>query len=90
MGHLLNQSANVAVKVKGSVFETVFRRLLPPLGFKEAIWAIAHRLCRLIWKFCIRVCVARTGSRLSAKKTRGPRTAEMIREPPMLQLRTAE
>ena len=28
----------------------VFRRLLPRLGYKSAIWAIAHRLCRLIWK----------------------------------------
>ncbi|HYP15488.1 MAG TPA: hypothetical protein VEQ63_16280, partial [Bryobacteraceae bacterium] len=28
----------------------VFQRLLPRLGYKKAIWAIAHRLCRLIWK----------------------------------------
>ena len=25
-------------------------RLLPPLGYLSAIWAIAHRLCRLLWK----------------------------------------
>ena len=23
---------------------------MPRLGYKGAIWAIAHRLCRLIWK----------------------------------------
>jgi hypothetical protein len=35
---------------KGSHFQAVFRRLLPRLGYKSAIWAIAHRLCRVIWK----------------------------------------
>jgi transposase len=47
---VLNQSAHAAVKKKGSHFQVVFRRLLPRLGYKSAIWAIAHRLCRLIWK----------------------------------------
>ena len=28
----------------------MFRRLLPRLGYKSAVWAIAHRLCRLVWK----------------------------------------
>ena len=46
---LLNQAAHCAVKVKGSIFEIVFRRLSPRLGYKQAIWAIAHRLCRLLW-----------------------------------------
>jgi hypothetical protein len=27
-----------------------FRRWLPRMGYKKAVWAIAHRLCRLIWK----------------------------------------
>jgi hypothetical protein len=26
------------------------RRLLPRLGYQSAIWAIAHRLCRVLWK----------------------------------------
>ena len=39
-----------AVKVKGRIFESVFRRLLRRRGFQQAIWAIAHRLIRLIWK----------------------------------------
>ena len=38
------------MKKKGSHFQAVFRRLLPRLGYKSAIWAIAHRLCRVIWK----------------------------------------
>jgi transposase len=50
MRRLLNQAANAAVKTKGSIFEVVYRRLLPRLGHAQAIGAIAHRLCRLIWK----------------------------------------
>ena len=49
MRRLLNQAANAAVKTKGSVFELVYRRLVPRLGHAQAIGAIAHRLCRLIW-----------------------------------------
>jgi len=49
MRRILNQSANAAVKSKGSVFEKVYRRLVPRLGHNKAIWAIAHRLCRLTW-----------------------------------------
>ena len=47
---ILNQAAQAAVKTKGSFFEGLFRRLLPRLGYNKAIWAVAHRLCRLIWK----------------------------------------
>jgi transposase len=47
---VLNQAAHAAVKKKGSHFQVVFRRLLPRLGYKAAIWAIAHRLCRVVWK----------------------------------------
>ncbi len=47
---LLTQCAWAAVKVKGSIFEQKFRTLLPHLGAKPAIWAIAHRLLRVIWK----------------------------------------
>jgi transposase len=47
---LLNQAAHAAVKKKGSHFQALFRRFLPRLGYNGAIWAIAHRLARLIWK----------------------------------------
>ena len=50
MRRLLNQAANAAVKAKGTIFAIVYRRLLPRLGHAQAIGAIAHRLCRLIWK----------------------------------------
>jgi transposase len=50
MRRLLNQAAHAAARSKGTHFQIVFRRLLPRLGYQSAIWAIAHRLCRLVWK----------------------------------------
>ena len=50
MRRILTQVAHAAVNTKGSAFQVVFHRLLPRLGFKRAIWAIVHRLCRLTWK----------------------------------------
>jgi transposase len=47
---VLNQAAHAAARKKGSYFQAVFRRLLPRLGYQSAIWAIAHRLCRVVWK----------------------------------------
>jgi transposase len=49
MRRILNQSANAAAKAKGTVFEIVYRRTVPRLGHNQAIGAIAHRQCRLIW-----------------------------------------
>jgi len=49
MRRILNQAANAAVKHKGSIFEIVYRRLVPRLGHNKTIGAIAHRLCQLIW-----------------------------------------
>ena len=80
MRRLLNQSANAAVKVKGSIFEIVSRRLLPRLGYKQAIWAIAHRLSRLIWKILHqRVRYEERGPAVS-QKSRAANTAKMIKE----------
>lgn len=50
MRRILTQVAHAAVKTKGSYFAGLFRRLLPRLGFKKALWAIAHRICRIVWK----------------------------------------
>ena len=50
MRRVLNQAANAAARSKGTHFQAVFRRLLPRLGYQSAVWAIAHRLCRLVWK----------------------------------------
>jgi transposase len=50
MRRVLNQAAHAAAAKKGSHFQIVFRRLLPRLGYQSAIWAVAHRLCRVVWK----------------------------------------
>jgi transposase len=50
MRRLLNQLAHAAVRKEDSHLQIVFRRLFPRLGYAKAVWAIAHRLCRLIWK----------------------------------------
>jgi len=50
MRRVLAEAAHAAVRAKGSHFQAVFRRLLPRLGYKGAIGAVAHRLCRLVWK----------------------------------------
>jgi transposase len=50
MRRLLDQAAEAAVKTKGSRFQALYQRWLPRLGHNKAIWAIAHRLCRLVWK----------------------------------------
>ena len=47
---LLVQLAWAAVRTKGSLMQLLFRRWVPRLGVKGAIWAVAHRLLRLIWK----------------------------------------
>jgi transposase len=47
---LLTEAANAALKTKGSHGQVVFRRLLPRLGYQQAVWAVAHRLCRVVWK----------------------------------------
>jgi probable HAF family extracellular repeat protein len=47
---VLSQAAHAAIKKRGSYFQALFRRLVPRLGYQSAIWAIAHRLCRVVWK----------------------------------------
>jgi transposase len=47
---ILTQAAQAAVKKKGSHFQIVFRRWVPKLGYQAAVWAIAHKLGRLVWK----------------------------------------
>ena len=47
---ILSEAAHAAVKKKGGHFQNVFRRFLPKLGYNGAIWVVAHRLARLVWK----------------------------------------
>jgi transposase len=80
MRRLLNQAAQSSVKVQGSIFDITFRKLLPRLGYKQAIWAVAHRLCRLLWMILHKgIRYEERGPAVSAKSQRG-RTARMIKE----------
>lgn len=80
MRRLLNQAANAAVKTKGSIFELIYRRLVPRLGHAQTIGAIAHRLCRLIWKLLHqRVAYEERGPAVTKQRAQR-RAAKMIRE----------
>ena len=80
MRRVLNQAAHAAIKTKGSIFEVVFQRLRRGLCYKEAIWAIAHRLCRLIWVLLRkRVPYEERGPAVSAASKR-MRASRMMRE----------
>ena len=80
MRRLLNQAANAAVKTKGSIFQIVFRRLVVRFGHAQAIGAIAHRLCRLIWKILHdRVVYEERGPAVTKHRAQR-RAAKMIRE----------
>lgn len=80
MRRLLNQAANAAVKAKGSLFQLVYQRLVVRLGHAQAIGAIAHRLCRLIWKILHDGVVYDERGPAVTKHRAQRRAAKMIRE----------
>ena len=75
---VLNQAA--AVKTKGSIFEPVYRRLVPRLGHAQAVGAIAHRLCRPIWKILHQGVTYEERGPAVTKHRAHRRAAKMIRE----------
>lgn len=80
MRRLLNQAANAAVKTKGSIFELVYRRLVVRLGHAQTIGAIAHRLCRLVWKILHEGVVYEERGPAVTRQRAQRRAAKMIRE----------
>jgi transposase len=80
MRRLLNQAANAAVKTKGSIFQLVYRRLVVRLGHAQAIGAIAHRLCRLVWKLLHDGVAYEERGPAVTKHRAQRRAAKMIRE----------
>ena len=80
---ILTQAAQAAVKIKGSHLRTVFRRLMPKLGYSGAIWAIAHRLARLVWKILhdgIRFVEQGQETSPAAKKRRAQKMVRALRK----------
>jgi transposase len=80
MRRVLNQAANAAVKTKGSIFELVYHRLVPRLGHAQTIGAIAHRLCRLIWRILHQGLSYEERGPAVTKLRAQRRAAKMIRE----------
>ena len=80
MRRLLNQAANAAVKVKGSIFEIIYRRCVPRLGHNQAIGLIAHRQCRLIWLILHKGTTYEERGPAVNKRSKYQRTWRMIRQ----------
>src|SRR3984957_19071577 len=80
MRRLLNQAANAAVKVKGSIFDVVYRRCVPRLGHNQAIGVIAHRQCRLIWLILHQGARYEERGPAVSKQSRYQRTWRMVRQ----------
>jgi transposase len=80
---ILTQAAQAAVKKKNSHFQSVFQRLVPGLKYKGAIWAIAHRIGRLVWKILhdgITYIEQGMETNAKAKKRRAQKLAKALRK----------
>jgi transposase len=80
MRRVLNQAANAAVKARGTIFAIVYRRLVPRLGHAQAIGAITHRLCRLIWKILHEAVRYEERGPAVSEEAKKVRARKMIRE----------
>src|SRR5205809_1589989 len=76
----LNQCANAAVKVKGSIFELLYHRWIVRLGHKRTIGAIAHKLSNIIWLILHRGVRYEERGPAVSQKARQARTTKMIKE----------
>jgi transposase len=79
MRRILNQAANAAVKRKGSIFEILYRRLVPRLGHNKTIGATAHHLCQLIWILLHKGVRYQERGPAVCEKSKRVRTLRMIR-----------
>src|SRR6266516_3891630 len=80
MRRILNQTANAAARTKGSIFDIVYRRSVPRLGHNQAIGAIAHRQCRLIWLILHQGVRYEERGPAVTKRSKQLRTWKMIRQ----------
>jgi transposase len=46
---VLCQAAQAAARTNGSHLQAFFKRLVVRLGYVKAIWALAHRICKIVW-----------------------------------------
>ena len=80
MRRILNQAANAAVKLKGGIFEILYRRYVPRLGNNQTIGVIAHKLCRLVWKILHQGVHYEERGPAVSKVSKQKRTQRMLRE----------
>ena len=81
MRRLLNQLAWAAVRAKGSHFQTLIQRLTVKKGRKLVIWAVAHRLLRVIWKILYhKVCYIEHGPRSGNVQAIQKRKRALVRQ----------
>jgi transposase len=68
---LLCQAAQAAARTNGSHLQSVFKRLVTRLGYVKAVWAVAHRICKIVWN------VLHKGARfIEFSKARNPRAVQ--------------
>jgi hypothetical protein len=80
MRRILSQTANAATKTKGSIFDIVYRRSVTRLGHNQAIGAIAHRQCRLIWLILHQGIRYEERGPVVNKQSKQRRTWKMVRQ----------
>ena len=85
----LNQAANAAVKAKGSIFE-LSTDAWSSVSDTQAIGAIAHRLCRLVWKILHDGVTHEERGPAVTKHRAQRRAAKMIRGTPGLGYRVEQ
>jgi hypothetical protein len=78
MRQVLNQTANAAAGTKGSIFDIVYRNSVPGLRDNQAIGAVAHRQCRLIWLILHQGVRREERGPAVTKRSKQRRTAGMI------------
>jgi hypothetical protein len=79
MRRLLNRWPGL--RTNGSYFQDLFRRLLVRKGPELSIWAVAHRLLRVIWKVLHqKVCYVEHGPRSAHPKAIQKRKRALIRQ----------
>jgi transposase len=77
---ILNQAANAAVKLQGSIFAVLYLRYVPRWGHNQTIAVIAHRLCRLVWKILHQGVRYEERGPAVSQRSMQKRTSRMIRQ----------
>ena len=68
---LLCQAAQAAARTNDSHLQSIFKRLVVRLGYVKAIWAIAHRICKIVWN------ILRKGARFTEfSEARNPKAIQ--------------